>query len=163
MALVGFGAHKRLLLPCQHTSVAGLRAARQIPGCHHASIWGKHPSHIKHLQGRAGSEDNLHPNALASAKKAPHRAVKLPQTALNIFPCLQPLCKSCWQERYTLYHTNLFTPSPPLLSWAGFSARSLLFGLPELWLVAHPQPCLHCTATEKSSLTFPTEQGLILI
>lgn len=112
-------------------------------------------------QGSTGSEDILHLNSPVSAKKAWRRVVKLPQTALNIFPCLQPLCESLWQEIHTLYHTNLFTPSPPLLSQAGFSARSLLVGFSELWLVAQPQLGLHHAAMKKSSLTFLTEQALI--
>ena len=137
----------------QPSSSTGLGAARQTLGCHCTSIWGQRPSHVSARSGQrwfgrqAASE---HPSV---CKKAQHRAVKLPQTALNIFPCLQPLRKSLWQERYTLYHTNLFTPSPPSLSWAGFSARSLLVGLPEFWLVARPQLGLCRTAMEKSSLT----------
>lgn len=52
---------------------------------------------------------------------------------------LQPLCKSLWQLRYALYHTNISTPSPPSLSQAGFSARSLLVGFLKLRLMAQPQ------------------------
>lgn len=144
-------------------SSTGLGAARQSPSCHHTGIRGQQPSHVSAGSGQRWFRRQPASEHPSVCKKAQHRAVKLPQTALSIFLCLQPLCESLWQERYALYHTTLFTPSPPSLSQAGFSARSLLVGLPRLWLVAQPQLGLHRTAKDESGLTSLTKQALITV
>lgn len=135
VALAGVRAHSACSCPTsilQPSSSIGQGAAQGIPQLPSHQHSGTMSFPCKCWFGR-----QLACECSSVCKKAWPRAVKLPQTTLNMF--LQPLCKSLWQLRYALCHTYIFTPSPPTLSWAGFSARSLVVGFPKLWLVAQPQ------------------------